>query len=287
MNSLFFLGIITFVFAVGFTSQALGETFEVIITGISSTQGCETTDSCLSPSNLTLTKGDTVNWIRQEDTTHFIQSYTDSQLNWATLDYTHTFNRAGIFQYTISEFPWVQGVINVKYTQELNGIPNYLNFISVKKIDKNLHLEYEGHIDTQGGKMMVYTTNTNQRVLNFGVSPDIDGYFSTVLIDPDDSYHTWVDGIYRVEFWSVDGDNGNKKSDIIETSFSLNSQTELISETVTQVIQDPEPQVIEESKLPDWVRNIFIWYANNQISEDELIEALQFLVNEGIIKLEE
>ena len=124
---------------------------------------------------------------------------------------------------------------------------------------------------------MVFTTNTNQRVLNFSISPDIDGYFSTVLIDPDDGYHTWVDGIYRVEFWSVDGDNGNKKSDIIETSFSLNSQTESISETL--------PQVIEESKLPEWVRNIFIWYANNQISEDDLIGALQFLIQEGIIEV--
>lgn len=50
-----------------------------------------------------------------------------------------------------------------------------------------------------------------------------------------------------------------------------------------------EPQIITESesktKLPDWVRNIFVWYAEGQIGEDDLINALEFLINEGIIKI--
>jgi len=40
-----------------------------------------------------------------------------------------------------------------------------------------------------------------------------------------------------------------------------------------------------KTKLPEWVKNIFSWYAENQISEDELIGALQFLIKEGIIKI--
>jgi len=40
-----------------------------------------------------------------------------------------------------------------------------------------------------------------------------------------------------------------------------------------------------KTKLPDWVRNIFIWYGEDKISEDELIGALQFLIKEGIIKV--
>jgi len=38
-------------------------------------------------------------------------------------------------------------------------------------------------------------------------------------------------------------------------------------------------------KLPEWVRNIFIWYAEDRISEDEIIGALKFLIKEGIIKV--
>ena len=45
-----------------------------------------------------------------------------------------------------------------------------------------------------------------------------------------------------------------------------------------------EPQ-LDETKLPEWIRNIFIWYAENRISEDELIGALQFLIEQGIIKV--
>jgi len=45
------------------------------------------------------------------------------------------------------------------------------------------------------------------------------------------------------------------------------------------VLQEPEP----ESRLPEWVRNIFVWYAEGQIEEDDLIAALQFLIRQGII----
>jgi len=53
----------------------------------------------------------------------------------------------------------------------------------------------------------------------------------------------------------------------------------------------PEPESIEqltqetETKLPEWIRNIFIWYAEDLIEENELINALQFLIKEGIIKV--
>ena len=39
----------------------------------------------------------------------------------------------------------------------------------------------------------------------------------------------------------------------------------------------------EESILPEWVRNIFVWYTNDEVSEEELLNAIGYLVNEGII----
>ena len=42
----------------------------------------------------------------------------------------------------------------------------------------------------------------------------------------------------------------------------------------------------EESKIPDWVRNVFVWYAENSISEKELLNALQYLINQKIIQVE-
>ena len=43
---------------------------------------------------------------------------------------------------------------------------------------------------------------------------------------------------------------------------------------------------ISEQKIPEWVRNIFVWYAQNQVSEDELLDAIKFLVQQDIIKLD-
>ena len=39
------------------------------------------------------------------------------------------------------------------------------------------------------------------------------------------------------------------------------------------------------SPIPEWVKNIFEWYSQGQIGDDELIKSLQFLIKEGIIEV--
>lgn len=39
-----------------------------------------------------------------------------------------------------------------------------------------------------------------------------------------------------------------------------------------------------KSELPEWVRNIFIWYAEERISEQELLGSIQFLIDQEILK---
>ena len=57
--------------------------------------------------------------------------------------------------------------------------------------------------------------------------------------------------------------------------------------TVTfEVVEKPATQE-GIKKIPNWVRNIFVWYASEQISEDELLHAIKYLVNQGIINLNE
>ena len=43
----------------------------------------------------------------------------------------------------------------------------------------------------------------------------------------------------------------------------------------------------EESTLPEWVRNVFLWYGQNEISEVDLLQAIQYLVTEGIIMIDD
>ena len=39
-------------------------------------------------------------------------------------------------------------------------------------------------------------------------------------------------------------------------------------------------------KIPEWVKNTMVWYGEGLISEDEIISAIKFLINEGIIRLD-
>ena len=42
----------------------------------------------------------------------------------------------------------------------------------------------------------------------------------------------------------------------------------------------------EIQKIPECVKNIFTWYSQDQISEDEVLNAIKFLINQGIIDLD-
>ena len=64
------------------------------------------------------------------------------------------------------------------------------------------------------------------------------------------------------------------------------------SETVSRTQIDPPSLRIDvgpsdESvpKIPDWVKNTMQWYLDGVISEDEMINAIQFMIKEGIIKI--
>ena len=62
--------------------------------------------------------------------------------------------------------------------------------------------------------------------------------------------------------------------EIVEKSAAITEGSEVVTQESIQ-------------KVPNWVRNIFIWYASEQISEDALLNAIKFLVNQEIINLNE
>lgn len=48
-------------------------------------------------------------------------------------------------------------------------------------------------------------------------------------------------------------------------------------------ITDVSKPTIE--KIPTWVKNIFSWYAQDQVTEKELLDAIKYLINEKILLL--
>ena len=41
-----------------------------------------------------------------------------------------------------------------------------------------------------------------------------------------------------------------------------------------------------EPKIPIWVHDIFVWYADESISENDLLSAIEYLISEGIINVD-
>jgi len=51
-----------------------------------------------------------------------------------------------------------------------------------------------------------------------------------------------------------------------------------------QNLTEEQPTELE-SKIPNWVKKIFVWYGKGTVSEGELINALQFLIKKGILEI--
>lgn len=109
---------------------------------------------------------------------------------------------------------------------------------------------------------------------------------------------TAVLGNYEIEVFSENGIAiGTTTFSIIKPSVSNALQ---VSEVPEDIGDTSEPELVEESiansivnkpqlentpKIPDWVKNIFILYADGSITENELISALKFLIEQGIIEI--
>lgn len=109
------------------------------------------------------------------------------------------------------------------------------------------------------------------------------------LVTEDEISHTgMIQGDYGVVIFSEFGDAfGNATFSIIKPSeITLQPSSEILSvnNTSTETI-DEEPDLINEKKIPDWVKNIFVLYSYDEITENELINALTYLIEQGIIEI--
>jgi hypothetical protein len=105
---------------------------------------------------------------------------------------------------------------------------------------------------------------------------------------------TAVLGDYKIEVFS---ENGNA---IGTTTFSIIKPSAFSAIQISEITEDiddtSEPVSVEESvenesqlentqKIPEWVKNIYILYSDGSITENELISALKFLIEQGIIEI--
>ena len=63
---------------------------------------------------------------------------------------------------------------------------------------------------------------------------------------------------------------------VIIIFFSLISSTILIPNSLAQ----------EDTQIPDWIKNVAEWWANGEISENEFLTGIEYLINNNIISLD-
>ena len=73
---------------------------------------------------------------------------------------------------------------------------------------------------------------------------------------------------------------------VYDEPVSQSGAKELIEEVGEKVLEKitHQSKTITESTIPEWIKNTMKWYVEGKVSEEEMINALQFLIKEGIIK---
>lgn len=51
-------------------------------------------------------------------------------------------------------------------------------------------------------------------------------------------------------------------------------------------LRDDVEKNVEPTKIPSWVHDVFVWYAEESISENELLASLEYLISEGILNVD-
>ena len=149
--------------------------------------------------------------------------------------------------------------------------------------------------------MQVIRLSDQEIIKNTEIFPKLirDDLFAVQILhylEPDDDESNLM-GDYGLRIYSEFGTSEAITSFSIVKSSLLPTISQNISEEIEHVeeksiaAEDVESLQVEnleqsESKIPPWVHDIFVWYANETISENELLSAIEYLVSEGILNVD-
>jgi len=117
----------------GTIPEVFGDIYQVIISQGTSVPGCDETNECFIPAEVTVNVGETVTWSNDDSAAHTVTSGTpiggpdgtfDSSLFMAGTTFSHTFENAGEYNYFCMVHPWMTGKIQVSYV-DMESISNW------------------------------------------------------------------------------------------------------------------------------------------------------------------
>ena len=281
------------------------EEYTVVISARATSPDCIDNDTCIIPRILYIDVGDTVHFDAHRDNGVMIFCYGTSEtgciqagdlpIQLGSIG-SRTYSEKGIFDYWDRVHPWLEGRIivglddsseqnldEIKEKQEKN-IEDYLEMTDLDMSErlqliiddlkeKNDSLNQKIH-DMKFENLQLQTINEKlKNQLESNVIEDKDIIYEMIhksittkiapFVDPDKDPQDYVDRYNNESSYKKWFDSNYPEYDSIEQAVGLE---------LTR-------------NIPDWIKNIFVWYGQDQIEEDELLNAIKFLINKEIINI--
>ena len=219
------------VFAIAITMgmpNAFAEVKTVSVPQGTAVPGCEETNECYIPYEITINVGDEVTWSNDDSAAHTVTAggaadgpsgIFDSSLFMAGTTFSHTFEESGTFPYFCMVHPWMEGIVNVG-TAEVTTTSEPKPELISEPVESQVSVELAHEIS--GAKVLSMTADGNANSLIIELDSTNDGQITVTL--PRDVIDASIGEGDDEFFVLID----NEESMFEETSTSSSERTLLI-----------------------------------------------------------
>ena len=183
-----------------------------------------------------------------------------------------------------------------------------INFISKNIIDLDENpqmiradIQIQNYDPQDGYHFMQIIRSSDQEIIkDTEIFPKVidDNLFGVQILhylEPDNDESNLI-GDYGLRIYSEFGTSEAVSSFSIIKSSMPPTISQNIPDDIESIEEEPTPvEDVEsfqidnseqsESKIPNWVHDIFVWYADETISENELLTAIEYLISQEIINI--
>jgi predicted secreted protein with PEFG-CTERM motif len=211
-------------------SSAFAESVSVSAPQGTSVPGCETTNECFIPHEVTVNVGDTVIWSNDDSAAHTVTAGSagdgpsgvfDSSLFMAGTTFSHTFESEGEVPYFCMVHPWMQGIVFVGTTMAKEPIPAMPEITKTEpSIDEKVKITLNHEISS--GKITTILPDIDANSLIIGLETTNNGELTVTL--PRDIIDSTINNEDDVFFVLVDGEEVTFEETATSTDRTLTIQ---------------------------------------------------------------
>ena len=190
-------------------SNAYAEVKTVSVPQGTAVPGCEATNECYIPYEITINVGEEVTWSNDDSAAHTVTAGSaadgpsgafDSSLFMAGTTFSHTFEEEGTFPYFCMVHPWMEGIVNVGTAEVTTTSTPEPELISEEPVESQVSVDLNHEIS--GAKVTSMTADGSQNSVIIELDSMDDGQITVTLPrdvidatigDEDDEFFVLVD----------------------------------------------------------------------------------------------